>query len=309
MSQGPVTPRRGYRRWNFAPKGTWDAERIATAMRAWAHETGEPPRSWEWSPGAGRSAGLIGEEETKWEREHPRWPGNTTVYRYFRSWPAALEAAGLPTPTHEHELPFLERVERARAMAAAGVPVREIADELDINIHTAYSYLKAHPCTNCAGPIIGDGALCRSCTIHRSNPKRWSAQELLDALAAWEDLEGRPPTTVDWRPAAKGPPNRWQREFPRWPPASAPRVVFGAWTTMMVAAGYPPYNSPWEPQQVIDALQRLARQLGRAPTKEECDESPDGYPSASTVKRRFGTFTAGIRAAGLEPIGKRRRTR
>jgi hypothetical protein len=50
----------------------------------------------------------------------------------------------------------------------------------------------------------------------------------------------------------------------------------------------------------------MAHALGRAPLKEECDESPDGYPSASTIKRRFGSFTAGIRAAaGLEPIGHR----
>ncbi len=54
-------------------------------MRAWARETGVAPRSWEWCPGAARSAGLMSEAESKWEREHPRWPGNTTVYRYFDS--------------------------------------------------------------------------------------------------------------------------------------------------------------------------------------------------------------------------------
>lgn len=44
---------------------------------------------------AARSAGLMSEAESKWEREHPRWPGNTTVNRYFDSWASALEAAGL----------------------------------------------------------------------------------------------------------------------------------------------------------------------------------------------------------------------
>lgn len=75
---------------------------------------------------------------------------------------------------------------------------------------------------------------------------------------------------------------------------------------MLVAAGYPPNKAPWDEQDVIDALRRMARELGRAPTKEECDNSADGYPSASTVKRRFGSFTDGIRAAGLEPVGHRR---
>jgi Homing endonuclease associated repeat len=128
---------------------------------------------------------------------------------------------------------------------------------------------------------------------------------LLDAIIAWEQLEGRPPANMDWRPSTDGERNRWEREFPRWPPASAARIVFGSWTEMTAVAGYPPYNPPWEPGQVIEAIQRMAGELGRAPLKEECDASPDGYPSASTTRRRFGSFAAGIRAAGLEPIGRR----
>jgi hypothetical protein len=305
-AQGPVTPRRGYRRWHYAPNGSWDAKRIAAAMRAWASETGTPPRSWEWCPSAARSAGLMSETESKWEREHPRWPGNTTVYRYFDSWASALEAAGLPPFTrHEYKLPLAERVAISERMAAAGVSVREIAGELDVGIATAYRYLKAHPCVDCAGPVVGEGKRCLRCATRRSNPKRWSAQDLLDAIFAWEQLEGRPPANMDWRPSTDGQHNRWEREFPRWPPASAARIVFGSWTEMMAIAGYPPYNPPWNPKQVIEAIQRMAGELGRAPLKEECDASPDGYPSASTIKRRFGSFSAGIRAAGLEPVGHR----
>jgi hypothetical protein len=272
------------------------------AMRAWARETGAPPRSWEWCPGAARSAGLMSEADSKWEREHPRWPGNTTVYRYFDSWASALEAAGLPPYVRsECELPLAERVAHAQRMRAAGVSVRTIASELGVGVASVYRYLKAHPCADCAGPVLGESARCVRCSTRRSNPKRWSARELLDAVAAWEQLEGRPPAQMDWRPASGTERNRWQREFPRWPPASAARVVFGNWTNMMLAAGYRPYHQSWDHQQVIDALRRMARERGRVPTKEECDASPDGYPSASTVKRRFGSFTAGLRAAGLDP--------
>lgn len=51
--------------------------------------------SYEWCPASARAAGLIGPEDSKWEREHPRWPGYTTVYRYFDSWAGVLEAAGI----------------------------------------------------------------------------------------------------------------------------------------------------------------------------------------------------------------------
>jgi hypothetical protein len=87
--------------------------------------------------------------------------------------------------------------------------------------------LRAHPCADCAGPVLGESARCQRCSIRRSNPKRWSPPELLDAVAAWEQLEGRPPTQIDWRPSSGTEHNRWQRELPRWPPASAARVVFG----------------------------------------------------------------------------------
>ena len=205
LTQGPITPRRGYRRWHYAPSGSWDAELIAAAMHSWARETRTPPRSWEWCPSAARSAGLMSETESKWEREHPRWPGNTTVYRHFDSWASALEAAGLPPSftRHECKLPLAERVVITERMAAAGVAVREIAGELCVGIATAYRYLKAHPCSDCAGPVVGEGERCLRCATRRSNPKRWSARELLDAIIAWEQLEGRPPANMDWRPSTE----------------------------------------------------------------------------------------------------------
>src|SRR3954470_13094232 len=57
---------------------------IVRELRRWNRETGEPPRSTDWSEPGG-----------KWEREYPAWPSTGDVLARFDSWPAALEAAGL----------------------------------------------------------------------------------------------------------------------------------------------------------------------------------------------------------------------
>lgn len=153
--QGRITPRRSYPKWHFAPAHTWDAQRIAAAMRRWGAETGDPPRSYDWCPSAARSACLIGPGEHKWEREHPRWPGNTTVYRYYGSWFDALAAAGLPPGRPPPDLPFAERVETARRLQDAGETVRAISDHLDVHPSSVYGPLRAHPCRECGGWVVG----------------------------------------------------------------------------------------------------------------------------------------------------------
>ena len=45
--------------------------------------------------------------------------------------------------------------------------------------------------------------------------------------------------------------------------------------------------------------------FGKPPAKQELEWPPAGYPSSRTVRRHFGSFTAGLRAAGLEPREKR----
>jgi hypothetical protein len=129
--------------------------------------------------------------------------------------------------------------------------------------------------------------------------------ELLDAIAAWEQLEGRPPANMDWRPSTDGRSQPLGARVPTL--ATRKRGAHRIWQLDRDdgRGRVSTYHPPWDHQQVIEALQRMAHALGRTPLKEECDASPDGYPSASTIRRRFGTFTAGIRAAGLEPVGHR----
>ena len=265
-----------------------------------------PPRSYEWCPGSARGAGLMGPEESKWEREHPRWPGNTTVYRYFDSWAEALEAAGIkPIRPAKPEGTLAERVEAARRMHAAGEGNRAIAVTLGVRADTVGRYLKAHPCRACADPIVGDSKLCHACATRQGNPMRWSKEEVVAAARKWTRLEGKAPTSGDWRPVRFGGAERWEAEFPEWPPASVGGLLFGGWSRLLEAAGIATNKPSWTPEEILVALRAYAEEFGKPPAKQELEWPPSGYPSSRTVRRHFGSFTAGLRAAGLKSRKKR----
>lgn len=300
-----ITPRRQTRRRYHTMANSWDSERIVVAIREWERETGIAPRSYEWCPAGARSAGYLGPELSKWEREHPRFPGNTTVYRYFGSWGAALEAAGFkPHRQRRIEGTLGERVDAAKRLRAAGLRPAAIATELDLSETTIYKYLKAHSCRTCGGAVVGDSRLCYVCAARKGNPRRWSEREVLDAVREWERLEGSPPTQRDWRPPRYGGAERWQRAFPRWPPSSMAGLLFGGHNRMLAAAGVGVNHPSWTDEEILAALRAYVERFGRVPAKHQLDWPPDGFPSARTVRRHFGTFTAGIRAAGLEPARK-----
>jgi Homing endonuclease associated repeat len=61
---------------------------------------------------------------------------------------------------------------------------------------------------------------------------------------------------------------------------------------------------PWTRERIIRALQADARRRGRPPTQVEWHQatsSRHGRPTAKTVAATFGSWSAGIAAAGLEP--------
>ncbi len=190
-------------------------------------------------------------------------------------------------------------------MHAAGESTRSIADALGVKPDTARRYLKAHPCRNCAGPIVGDAKLCHICATRNGNPLRWSREEVLAAVRKWVRLEGRAPTSSDWRPVRFGGSQRWETEFPDWPPTSVGGIMFGGWSQLLEAAGVDVNKPSWEPDEILAALRAYAEEFGKSPAKQELEWPPTGYPSSRTVRRHFGSFTAGLRAAGLESREKR----
>ncbi|MTD47341.1 hypothetical protein GKE82_24350 [Conexibacter sp. W3-3-2] len=286
-------------------RGTWNAQSVLEALRDWARETGAPPRSIDFCPSTQRSLGRGGPEKTLWEREHPRWPSSTTVYRFYDSWPEALAQAGLSAAAPvaaRRDLPA--RVAAARRLAHAGLTMEQIGEEIGVSAQTASRYLRAHPCPGCeAGVIVGDGDRCTRCAVRAANPRRWTKAELVALVKEWAaEHDGQPPRTQDWMPSADPDrPSRWTLELPRWPPASAGRIVFGSWANLLLAAGFPIYNASWTREQVLDALRAWAQEHGKAPPKQAWDTTDGSHPSSATVRRMFGSFTEAVRQAGLDP--------
>lgn len=66
------------------------------------------------------------------------------------------------------------------------------------------------------------------------------------------------------------------------------------------AASLPRVGEEWSGRQMIGALQRFGDRHWRPPTARECRRI-HGLPSQATLRKRWGSFAAALRAAGLSP--------
>jgi hypothetical protein len=113
-------------------------------------------------------------------------------------------------------------------------------------------------------------------------------------------------------PAPSRSPNVAYRQAPlarcRRPPPTSPRrgraalgTRFGSWDAALRAPGYGARWRGHTPDELIAALTREADMLGRPPTQHEWATGSPDRPNATSVARAFGSWAAGLRAAGLEP--------
>jgi hypothetical protein len=193
------------------PRSHWNEERIIAALHDWTRDTGEPPRSYEWSPGTARSLGRYNERAARWEREWPRWPGADTLRYHFGRFTQALEAAGFPVRPLVFELSLSGRVEAARRLAAAGEPMVAIADHLDVHPTTVRNYLRARSCRDCGTAVVSDAERCLRCALKRRRERAWTREEIVAALRAWTADTGAPPTASEWDYGERAAPE-WLRD-------------------------------------------------------------------------------------------------
>jgi hypothetical protein len=281
-----------------APSYTWSAERVLDALRDWANFVGQAPRMYEWCPASTRSRGAESQSCRLWAEQHPRWPSATTVVGYHGSWRAALLAAGLPADRPPLESSVNERVDAAMRLHAVGMSQAAIAAELQLHPRTVRRYLRASLC-GCGQGWVVKGTVCQACAQRLAVRRApWTAAEVKRAIIEWARLEGAPPSTADWKQgrSARG---RWKSEYPRWPSAHVAARLFGSWKAALEAAGFAGKPAAFSEQEVIAALIADADRLGRAPYVREWHRRPQQLPGVGAVIGHFGSWTDGLRAAGL----------
>jgi hypothetical protein len=163
---------------------------------------------------------------------------------------------------------------------------------------------------------------------------RYTREDIVAAVHRWIELHGSPPTVFDWDASwARRRGEIWRAERYEagdWPSLAIVKRQFGNMSKALYAAGVRPRRGPIRPRahllsetDVIEAIREWTRRYGEPPAtsdwsptrarragqqwRAERYEAGD-WPSVSTVVRRFGTFTAAVQAAGLEPRPRGRHT-
>jgi IS30 family transposase len=154
-----------------------------------------------------------------------------------------------------------QQAEAIEALAARGLGSEEIADRLGLARSTVNKYRRDPEgererarreryrgrCRRCGRATRGsDGPgrapeWCPACAPLQR--RRWSDDQMLDAVRAWTRLTGAPPTLYDWSPAHAPAGHRgaarYLAERGRWPSASSVARRFGSLRAALEAAGAP----------------------------------------------------------------------
>jgi hypothetical protein len=110
--------------------------------------------------------------------------------------------------------------------------------------------------------------------------------------------------TPEWMPTADQR-TKWGSEYPRWPSNRTVVTHFGSWNAGVQAAGFGYRRRMWDRDTVLAALRGVAAELGRPPTRADLAGRPGEWPTPQTVEFHFGTFHAGMAAAGFPAVRRR----
>ena len=193
------------------PYRAWNRADTIAAIQQWAQQhQGKPPSRAEWPEDA----------ET-----HPSY---WLVRRLFGTWSSAIQQAGL-VPQKAKQVHWTD--------AAILDALRRWADAHGVPSSSDWSARSpGRPTHALVVRRFGSWeAALLAAGLQQPAAERWSAEQIIDALQSWAQINGQPPCAMDWKRAAPEHPNRvhvWKR--------------FGSWNMALQAAGLP--TSPERPQ-------------------------------------------------------------
>jgi hypothetical protein len=218
-----------------------------------------------------------------------------------------------------------QKVSVVRTLRAEGLTHDQIARRLGVSRRTVGSLLAdpdgskqrarrdcyRRPCPECGRPMDGSGgyasspSLCAACTRARQHESRyWTRERVVDAIRRFAARHGRPPTTTEWRRTnpAEGYPAF--SSIYGAPSANGYRAPFATWNDAIRAAGFEPNRTgrrpdDWSRERIVVAIECWADEYGEPPSRRDWRRARDGYPSADSVKRHFGSWRAAMAAAGF----------
>ena len=134
-------------------------------------------------------------------------------------------------------------------------------------------------------------------------PRSHSAERILSALRQASDILDGPVSIAKYR--------RLRRSGPGWPSAGTVVHRFGSWADALRAAGIAVSDCPradgfgkrkFSDAEILAALRGAVRE--RAFSIREYDDLAEarGWPKSVTVRKRFGSWTAAVEAAGLPSL-------
>lgn len=119
----------------------------------------------------------------------------------------------------------------------------------------------------------------------------YTDEELLDALRAFADDHGRPPTV----------PEANNRE--ELPAASTFVFRFGSWNAAVAEAGLRPRNRRRSDEELLADLREFAESRGEHPSALAVRAREDiDMATPRTYQNRFGSWNGALEAAGLPTV-------
>ncbi|MEC0394649.1 hypothetical protein P8832_23105 [Bacillus subtilis] len=198
-----------------------------------------------------------------------------SILKHFGSFNAGLEAAGLASNTTRKktytESDLIEILQQKAKDLGRTPKTREVKQWATIIKHFG---------------SFNKGLEAAGLTPNKMKIKTYTEKELIEALQQKAKELGRLPQG---------------REIKQW---ATIRKRFGSFHKGLEAAGLIPNNTrkkPYTKESLIEILRQKAKELGRAPKTKEVKQK-------AIIIKHFGSFNAGLKAAGLTPNQTRRKT-